>query len=163
VLGNHEDNFQSFLIASQIRSSRENSIEAQQEQAIERLARSLLKRMLFTDEDIAVWKQELGEHVESVSVSNFIKMLNKHLMKYGFTIVRITNTGDIDFYVMLPTSLLTRLFPEARDPAEARKFFQLCIDYYGGENNNYESTKRKEGIPQKYCKDAVEVAHALLD
>jgi len=149
---------------SQTRSSRGNSTETQQEQVIECLVKlSLLKRLLFTDEDIVVWKQELGEPVEEITVSSFIKMLNKHLMKYGFTIVRITNTGDIDFYAMLPTSLLMRLFPEARDPMEARKFFQQCIDYYGNDTNDYKSTKRKEEIPQKRCKDAIEVAYTLLD
>jgi len=58
---------------SQTQSSQENSTETQQEQAIECLVKSsLLKRVLFTDEDIVVWKQELGEPVENVSVSGFI-------------------------------------------------------------------------------------------
>jgi len=119
----------------------------------------LLKRLIFSDEDIVVWKQEAGEYVEDMSVSDFILLLNRQLMKYGFAIVRITDTGDIDWYAMLPTSLLMQLFPDAKNPIEARRFFHLCVRCY---DRKCKLSKKEEEILQKYCKDVIEIIQTLL-
>jgi len=76
--------------------------------------------------------EDVFEPLEAPLFIDLVEMLNKELVKYGLAIVRLTDTGDVDQWGIVPAPLLMSIFPNAKDPLEAVRYFDICVSIIAG-------------------------------
>jgi len=111
-----------------------DELERRIEKAVKRVVKLVLRRMPVISDDGAYFEEVFGDtfDIEGLSAYDLFQILNKELAKHGLVIVRLTDTGDVDWYGVLPTSVLQSIFPNARNPLEATHYFNICVSLNAG-------------------------------
>jgi len=139
-----------------------NPIEKRVKKAAKRLLHIALYKMPRFPDDGGLHELigDVFDGIEPPVFIDLVEMLNKELVKHGFMIVRLTDTGDVDWWSVLPSSLLQSVFPNAKDPLEAAHYFNICVSLLAGWQLVLTDEEKK--AIHGHCKEVERIARTIL-